>query len=169
MGRLPDMKMKERRGANHTCEGNVQTRWKGMALAVPDSARSNLGFSLGPPRLKPNSSGTGFRRAKARRFHRRKGISSPGINNRGWGSLLPLAACIAAMLLNTGCSRAPSFNILGSFFPAWLLCGIVGIALAVRHTIDLPAHGLREGTVAADPGVSVPGSVLHVHDLAAVL
>ena len=102
-----------------------------MALAVPDSARSNLGFSLGPPRLKPNSSGTGFRRAKARRFHRRKGISSPGINNRGWGSLLPLAACIAAMLLNTGCSRAPSFNILGSFFPAWLLCGIVGIALAV--------------------------------------
>lgn len=125
------MKMKERRGANHTCERNVQTRWKGMALAVPDSARSNLGFSPGPPRLKPNSSGTGFLRAKARRFHRRKGISSPGMNNRGWRSLLPLAACIAAMLLATGCSRAPSFNILGSFFPAWLLCGIVGIALAV--------------------------------------
>ena len=46
-------------------------------------------------------------------------------------ALLALAACIAAVLLNTGCSRAPSFNILGSFFPAWLLCGVVGIVLAV--------------------------------------
>lgn len=40
-------------------------------------------------------------------------------------------AGLAAVLLEAGCSRAPSFNILGSFFPAWLLCGIVGIALAV--------------------------------------
>jgi len=31
----------------------------------------------------------------------------------------------------TGCSRAPSFNILGSFFPAWLLCGILGIVCTV--------------------------------------
>jgi uncharacterized membrane protein len=29
-----------------------------------------------------------------------------------------------------GCGRAPSFNILGSFFPAWLICMIVGIVLA---------------------------------------
>ena len=41
-----------------------------------------------------------------------------------------MAGC-AAMLACTGCSRAPSFNILGSFFPAWLLCGVIGIALAV--------------------------------------
>jgi hypothetical protein len=125
------MKMKEQREANHACKRNVQTRWKGMALAVPDSARSNLGFSPGPPRLKPNSSVAGFRRAEARRFHPRRGISCLGINNRGWGSLLALAACIAAVLLSAGCSRAPSFNILGSFFPAWLLCGVIGIALAV--------------------------------------
>jgi hypothetical protein len=37
----------------------------------------------------------------------------------------------AAMLAATGCSRAPSFNILGSFFPAWLLCGLLGIVLTV--------------------------------------
>src|SRR5579859_2883656 len=37
----------------------------------------------------------------------------------------------APQLLATGCSRAPTFNILGSFFPAWILCGIVGILLAV--------------------------------------
>lgn len=29
-----------------------------------------------------------------------------------------------------GCSRAPTFNILGSFFPSWLLCLVVGICLA---------------------------------------
>jgi hypothetical protein len=30
-----------------------------------------------------------------------------------------------------GCSRAPTFNILGSFFPAWILCGVIGILLTV--------------------------------------
>jgi hypothetical protein len=36
-----------------------------------------------------------------------------------------------APLLLTGCRRAPAFDILGSFFPAWLLCFAVGILLAV--------------------------------------
>jgi hypothetical protein len=35
------------------------------------------------------------------------------------------------MLPAVGCSRAPSFNILGSFFPAWILCGVLGILLTV--------------------------------------
>lgn len=33
-------------------------------------------------------------------------------------------------LLLTGCSRAPSVDILGSFFPAWLLCLILAVLLA---------------------------------------
>jgi hypothetical protein len=37
------------------------------------------------------------------------------------------AACLAAV---AGCGRAPSFNILGSFFPAWLICMVIGILLA---------------------------------------
>jgi hypothetical protein len=41
------------------------------------------------------------------------------------------AACSAVILSVAGCSRAPSFNILGSFFPAWILCGVIGILLAV--------------------------------------
>ena len=41
------------------------------------------------------------------------------------------AAGAAAILCATGCSRAPSFNILGSFFPAWLLCGLLGVVLTV--------------------------------------
>jgi hypothetical protein len=30
-----------------------------------------------------------------------------------------------------GCRRAPTFNILGSFFPSWLVCLFMGIALSV--------------------------------------
>ena len=37
----------------------------------------------------------------------------------------------APELMAAGCSRAPTFNILGSFFPAWIMCGIVGILLTV--------------------------------------
>ena len=37
-------------------------------------------------------------------------------------------AAVAAMSLTAaGCSRAPTFNLLGSFFPAWILCGLIGI------------------------------------------
>jgi hypothetical protein len=44
-----------------------------------------------------------------------------------------LTAMVWVLLLlpELGCSRAPSFNILGSFFPAWILCGILGILLTV--------------------------------------
>jgi hypothetical protein len=35
------------------------------------------------------------------------------------------------LLLSTaGCTRAPSFNLIGSYFPAWILCGVIGIVLA---------------------------------------
>lgn len=43
------------------------------------------------------------------------------------------ATCFQIVLipwLLSGCSRAPSFEIVGSLFPAWLLCLIVGILLA---------------------------------------
>jgi hypothetical protein len=40
--------------------------------------------------------------------------------------LSPLILC----LLFTGCSRAPSINIIGSFFPVWMLCGVIGVVMA---------------------------------------
>ena len=45
--------------------------------------------------------------------------------------LAVIAACASVILVSAGCSRAPSLNILGSFFPAWILCGVIGIVLAV--------------------------------------
>jgi len=38
---------------------------------------------------------------------------------------------LAAATSGAGCSRAPSFDILGSFFPAWLVCLAMGLLLAV--------------------------------------
>jgi fructose-specific phosphotransferase system IIC component len=44
----------------------------------------------------------------------------------------------------SGCSRAPSFDIAGSFFPAWLVCLVIGILLTalsrwllLRQQIDV--------------------------------
>ena len=42
---------------------------------------------------------------------------------------IAIAASCAPMLLAAGCTRAPTFNILGSIFPSWILCGVLGILL----------------------------------------
>ncbi len=52
--------------------------------------------------------------------------SSPGQTIRQ--AVAPAASC-ALTLLVSGCSRAPTFNILGSFFPSWILCGVIGLLL----------------------------------------
>jgi hypothetical protein len=56
-----------------------------------------------------------------KRRHRRVNILQP---------LTQALAATAGSALLSGCARAPSFSILGSFFPAWLVCIIVGIVLA---------------------------------------
>jgi YtcA family len=39
--------------------------------------------------------------------------------------------------LLAGCSRAPSVEVLGSFFPAWLVCFIVAIVLTALVRLAL--------------------------------
>jgi YtcA family len=64
------------------------------------------------------------------------------------GLFLPLAVC-------AGCNRAPSFDILGSFFPAWLVCLAIGLILAgVAHWV-LACSGMR----LALPILAYPGLV----------
>jgi hypothetical protein len=54
------------------------------------------------------------------------------VSSNGRGGRVAASATVAALLLlATGCSRAPTFNLLGSFFPAWILCGVIGIVLTV--------------------------------------
>lgn len=40
-------------------------------------------------------------------------------------------AVVLALALCSSCNRAPSFDVLGSFFPAWMFCMIVGLLLTV--------------------------------------
>lgn len=58
------------------------------------------------------------------------------------------AAALALLLLGVlpaaGCEHAPSINILGSFFPAWLLCLTLGILLAAGSRFLLPVVHLKE-------------------------
>lgn len=48
--------------------------------------------------------------------------------NRPHQLLARLAPLLAVAL--AGCGRAPTFNILGSFFPSWLICLFAGIIVA---------------------------------------
>jgi YtcA family len=43
----------------------------------------------------------------------------------------------ALCLFCSGCNHAPSIDIIGSFFPAWMLCLIISIVLvfAVRYVL----------------------------------
>ena len=37
----------------------------------------------------------------------------------------------AALTLLSGCSSAPSRNILGSYFPSWMICALIGLGATV--------------------------------------
>jgi len=53
--------------------------------------------------------------------------------------------CAALVLgLLPGCDGAPSRNILGSYFPSWMVCALAGIALALVARAIFKASGLLE-------------------------
>lgn len=50
------------------------------------------------------------------------------------GAINRLAAALGSasvIFMAGGCSRAPTYDIMGSLFPAWLLCIFLGIVLTV--------------------------------------
>jgi hypothetical protein len=57
-----------------------------------------------------------------------------------------------SVLFLSSCSRAPSFDILGSFFPAWLLC----LAASLLLTVAARSLLLRLGVVLALPILTYP-------------
>jgi hypothetical protein len=52
------------------------------------------------------------------------------------------------LLLLTGCQQAPAFNVLGSYFPAWLFCLCLGMILTVVARAILRKRSL---STALDP------------------
>jgi hypothetical protein len=57
-----------------------------------------------------------------------------------------------AVILLTSCGRAPSFDVLGSFFPAWLAC----LALGLLLTVGARSLLLRLHVVIALPVLTYP-------------
>lgn len=55
---------------------------------------------------------------------------------------------IAAALPAAGCSASPAQNILGSFFPAWMLCAAIGIVSAVIVRQLLSVAGINDRLIA---------------------
>ena len=51
-------------------------------------------------------------------------------HRKGAGTGIRICIVMFAAFLLTGCGRAPSFDVLGSFFPAWLVCLTLGVVLA---------------------------------------
>ncbi len=45
-------------------------------------------------------------------------------------------------LVLSGCSSSPSRNILGSYFPSWMVCALVGLVAALAARAALKASGL---------------------------
>ena len=50
---------------------------------------------------------------------------------------------VAASLALAGCERVPSVNVLGAYFPSWMLCVLIGIALTLVARQALAAAGLE--------------------------
>lgn len=48
------------------------------------------------------------------------------------------------LLLLTGCQGAPAFNVLGSYFPAWLFCFLVGVVMTTAARVWLRRKNLGE-------------------------
>jgi YtcA family len=55
-----------------------------------------------------------------------------------------LLRALPSLGLLAGCDGAPSRNILGSYFPSWMICALVGIALALIVRAIFKACGLLE-------------------------
>jgi hypothetical protein len=57
---------------------------------------------------------------------------------------LPFASAWALLLMSTlcGCNGSPSRNILGSYFPSWMVCALGGLVAALAARVILKATGL---------------------------
>ena len=69
---------------------------------------------------------------------------------RGSGhcSARPALCLTAAMLPIAGCSHSPSLDLLGSYFPAWMLCAVIGIVASVIIRQILALIGINEYVIA---------------------
>jgi hypothetical protein len=71
-------------------------------------------------------------------------IASPERGGAFYSPATRLLCVVPSLGLLAGCDGAPSRNILGSYFPSWMVCALVGIALALIVRAIFKASGLLE-------------------------
>ena len=54
----------------------------------------------------------------------------------------------AIALPAAGCTNSPTLNLLGSYFPAWMLCAVLGVVAAVIIRQILAVAGINDYVVA---------------------
>jgi hypothetical protein len=57
-------------------------------------------------------------------------------------TLLRGAPATVVITLLSGCSSAPSRNILGSYFPSWMICALIGMGATVAVRVLLAKTGI---------------------------
>lgn len=55
-----------------------------------------------------------------------------------------IASTIAICIVCSGCSRAPSVSIIGSFFPVWMICIAAGVVGTFVERVVLVRLGLEQ-------------------------
>jgi len=59
--------------------------------------------------------------------------------------VMPAPWSLVALLGLAGCDTgAPSLTLVGSYFPAWILCSLIGVAVGVGARLVLSATRLAE-------------------------
>lgn len=59
---------------------------------------------------------------------------------------------VVAAVPTTGCSNAPSINVLGAYFPGWLFCIVAGVVLSIACYLILQ-HAQRGQWLGPSPVV----------------
>jgi YtcA family len=64
------------------------------------------------------------------------------MRNRGFFNAAVMAPLVASALGGCEVRGAPSFVIVGSYFPGWMFCGLIGILSAIAVRVGFVASGL---------------------------
>ncbi len=54
-------------------------------------------------------------------------VAAPLCRRTPYGGSIKVHSPLMALLFLAGCKGAPSINLVGSFFPAWMLCVAIGV------------------------------------------
>ena len=84
---------------------------------------------------------------RARSYTQTRGVIVLDTQSRGAGPratrrMLTLTGAFLLICMISGCSASPSRSILGSYFPSWMVCALIGLMAALVARVALKATGL---------------------------